>query len=195
MHCTPRPPHCTTRHDLCTHACLRLPISQGPPGWTNGTHETLTPHPDYFTTLLWRQLVGMTVLNSSLTGNDTQFFASAWCAGARAPYGAGGSVVVVYANLADRVQSVELPPVLAAAKHSSFQLTPAAAPPTFDDLRSDAMFLNGALLYVLADGSLPTFPFPGVSAGPHATLETAPYSYGFIIFATTATDVPACAAV
>lgn len=166
----------------------------GPPGWTNGTHETLTPHPDYFTTLLWRQLVGTTVLSSSMSGDDSLFLSSAWCAGARAPYGAGGSVVVVFANLADSAQTVSLPPVLAAAPFTYFAMTPSTQPATFDDLHSDSVFLNGKLLSVEADGTLPSFPFSGVAASPEAELVADAYSYGFVVFNTAAKDAPACAA-
>ncbi len=78
----------------------------GPPGWTNGTHETLTPHPDYYTTLLWRQLVGQRVLQTNVSGAVDYFFASAWCAAARAPYGAGGSIVLAFTNQASVTASI-----------------------------------------------------------------------------------------
>ena len=156
--------------------------------------QTLTPHPDYFTTLLWRQLVGTTVLNSSVTGPDAHFLASAWCASARAPYGDGGSVVIAFANSADSEATIRLPAVLAAASFTYFELTPAASPPTFEDLQSDVAFLNGKKLAVLPDGSLPEFPFPGVESGPLAELVVGAYSYGFGVFDTSASDVPACAA-
>ena len=37
----------------------------GPPGWVNDTDaakSTLTPHPDWYTTVLWKQLMGATAL-------------------------------------------------------------------------------------------------------------------------------------
>lgn len=76
----------------------------GPPGWTSGP-GLVPPSPDYFTTLLWKALMGTTVLATTVVGGGTsgggsttgQFIAHAWCAGegAGAP---AGSVTVAYAN-------------------------------------------------------------------------------------------------
>ncbi len=167
----------------------------GPPGWTNGTHETLTPHPDFYTTILWRQLVGRTVLTTTLGGDAENFFASAWCAGARAPYGSGGSVVVAWTNQAATATVVNLPTSLTAVHKTTFLLTAGAQPSSdFASLSSDDMYLNGELLYVDDNGLLPQVPYVGVDSGPAATITVPPYSYGFVVFDTHATDVPACAA-
>lgn len=167
----------------------------GPPGWTNGSHDALTPHADYYTTILWRQLVGRRVLNTTTGGADDHFFASAWCAGARAPYGAGGSVVVAFANAAPAPAVAALPSALAGAATTTFLLTatPDAAP-SFGALQSDGVYLNGALLFVNDDGTLPAFPFAGVAAPAAATMTAPGFSYGFVVFDTSAADVPACAA-
>lgn len=37
----------------------------GPAGWTNGSSELLTPHPDYYTTILFRQLIGRHIFNTT----------------------------------------------------------------------------------------------------------------------------------
>ena len=149
----------------------------GPPGWTNGTHDTLTPHPDYFTTLLWRQLMGQRVLNTTLGGDAAFFFASAWCAAPRAPYGAGGSVAVAWTNQDAAPARVALPPPLAAAASTAFVLTAGAQPSSdFASLQADTAYLNGALLEVDAGGNLPSYPFAGVAAAPAAALTVPPYS-------------------
>lgn len=167
----------------------------GPPGWTNGTHETLTPHPDYYTTILWRQIVGRIVLQTTLGGDATDFFASVWCAGPRAPYGSGGSVVAAWTNQAATSTLVNLPASLGAVHRTTFLLTAGAQPSNdFSSLSSDTLYLNGELLYVDEAGNLPQFPYVGVDSGPAKTITVPPYSYGFVVFDTSATDVPACAA-
>ena len=99
----------------------------GPPGWTNGSPELLTPHPDYFTTLLWRQLVGTRVLSTSVSGSadlletvEVNF----WCsAKGTSPYGTG-SVVLVFANLnVHNAVELTIPENLAASPSTRYILT------------------------------------------------------------------------
>lgn len=71
----------------------------GPPGWVSGG-GLVPPSPDYFTTVLWKALMGRTVLASTVAGGDAgaggQLVAHVWCsAAAGAPPGA---VTVAYAN-------------------------------------------------------------------------------------------------
>jgi hypothetical protein len=165
----------------------------GPPGWVNGSAELLTPHPDYFTTLLWKQLVGRRVLVTGLTGDADSFFASAWCASARAPYGDGGSVVVAWTNSASTLTTVALPRALARAAATSFLLSGSPSPAgDAGDLVSDEVWLNGQQLVINDDGTLPAYPFDGATQPPAATVDVPPYSYGFLVFDTSAADVPAC---
>ena len=166
----------------------------GPPGWVNGSHSTLTPHPDYYTTLLWRQLIAQKVLTTTLNGEADYFFASTWCATARAPYGNSGSVVVAFTNAASTSLTVSLPSQLSSAQSTVFLLTARSQPSSdFASLQEDTAFLNGVLLTVDDNGNLPSYPFIGVTANPSATVTLPPYSYGFYVFDTTAADVPACA--
>jgi heparanase 1 len=166
----------------------------GPAGWTNGSHAALTPHPDYYTALLWRQLVGRRVLNTSLAGADDYAFGSIWCAASGAPYGAGGSVVLAWTNSAPEALRVALPPVLASARFAAFTLTATASGQAgFGDLASDAAFLNGQLLAVDEAGVVQGYPFAAPSAPAADALTAPPFSYGFVVFDTAAADVPACA--
>lgn len=167
----------------------------GPAGWTNGSHAALTPHPDYYTTLLWRQLVGRRVLNASLAGPEAgAAFASAWCAGSGAPYGAKGSVVLAWTNSQPAALTVALPPALAAARFTAFTLTATAdGDAQFADLVSDAVYLNGQLLTTDDSGVVQGLPFAAPDQPSSAVLTAPPYSYGFVVFDTAAADVPACA--
>jgi heparanase 1 len=71
----------------------------GPPGWTNGSGlvSATSPHPDYFTALLWTRLMGKTVLNNSVTGGALgEFAAHAWCAADTAPGATSGALTLAY---------------------------------------------------------------------------------------------------
>ncbi len=71
----------------------------GPPGWINGSGlvSPTSPHPDYFTALLWNKLMGKRVLTSSVAGDATGgFSAHVWCAAATAPGAGAGAVTVAY---------------------------------------------------------------------------------------------------
>lgn len=72
----------------------------GPPGWTGGP-GLVPPSPDYFTTLLWKALMGQTVLGSAVAVEEGsaqgQFAAHVWCSAATAGAPAG-AVTVAYVN-------------------------------------------------------------------------------------------------
>jgi hypothetical protein len=173
----------------------------GPPGWVNGS-AALRPHPSWFTTILWKQLMGPTILNASTAGAaaaDLSVFASCAAAAARAPRGA---VAVAFVN--GGVADVELAlPSLARATRIDFALAPSAAAaarrggvapapaPLPADLWADDAFLNGEQLAVGADGRLPAYPLPGREAAPGAPLVLRAISYGFALFPDAA--APACA--
>jgi heparanase 1 len=83
----------------------------GPPGWTNGSGlvSATSPHPDYFTALLWTRLMGTTVLNNSVTGGAAgEFAAHAWCAADTAPGAASGALTLAYVNAGNVSVSVSL---------------------------------------------------------------------------------------
>jgi hypothetical protein len=175
----------------------------GPPGWTNDT-STLTPHPDYYTSILWRQLMSSTalaVLNvtgpADAVGNVSLHV---WCAAAGGTGASSGAVVLAYGN--PTPVNVTLASIAlqdggsgGAAEPPSIEdlsaATDAGTPPTF--LTNDAIYLNGALLTVGEDGSLPVYPIPGRpvgSGGGGAGLLLPTYSYGFFVLPDAA--VPAC---
>ena len=166
----------------------------GPPGWVNGSAELLTPHPDYYTSILWRQLVGRVVLDTTTTGDATlraAFDGSFWCASARSPYGVG-SVVLAWTNSGTQPITLTLPADLAAVASTRFVLAATADGTTpVASLTSDDMYLNGNLLTVTAEGSLPEYPLPGVESPPRTPVIAPARTYGFIAFSAT---VPACVA-
>jgi len=160
----------------------------GPPGWTNGSTALNKPHPDWYTTILWKQLVGTTVLTTSSSGPavtlntiDTQF----WC-------GKGdGEVVLAWTNPGADVIDVTLPSAVAGAECSQYMLTSTAAGSTYDTLQVDAVYLNGALLRVdPSTGLLPQNPLPGQPCAAAITLPA--YAYGFFVFSGGNVHAAAC---
>lgn len=159
----------------------------GPPGWVVGS-DLLTAHPDYFTTILWRQIVGDAVLTAHATGSAAARAGvelGVWCAAATAPFGAG-SVVMPFANTLSETVTVTLPAALAAADAVRHVLT---APN--GDLQADAVLLNGQPLTLTPGGELRQYPIPGAAAPAANTVALPAQSYGFIAFKATAA---ACAA-
>jgi hypothetical protein len=153
----------------------------GPPGWVVGS-ELLTPHPDYFTTLLWRQLVGDRVLATNFSSPRQPALQdgvelSVWCAAPlTSPFGAG-TVVLAYTVLVDTPVAVALPATLLGAASLRFSLTAPGG-----DLASDVVLLNGAPLSLGPGGALTEYPIGGelAPAAPVVTLEA--LSYGFMAF-------------
>ena len=146
----------------------------GPSGWNSSARDgPPTPHPDYFAALLWRQLIGSTVLSVNLVTsppsvNDT-LAAHAWCAN-----GAAGAIALVYINTAAAGVALALTNIAQSPRVEYFMTAPGG------NLTADAALLNGALLEVDADGRLPAQPLPGNPKSGAIALP--PYSYGFIIF-------------
>lgn len=152
----------------------------GPPGWVVGA-DLLTPHPDYFTTLLWRQIVGPTVLALNVSGGDASLREGVelglWCSAEKtSPFGAG-TVVMPFANMLDSSVALAVPDVLLGAATVRFTLKAPGG-----DLQADGVLLNDALLELNSDGSLRDYPISGTlaPAAPQITLE--PLSYGFVTF-------------
>lgn len=155
----------------------------GPPGWTNGS-TLLTPHPDFYTTILFKQLIGRQVLHTSASGEARvlqNVSATAWCSGPKAPYGAG-SVVLVWLNLSPSDVTFTLPASLATLPSTRFTLTGSASGTDFAALQSDDIFLNGVRMTVNDAGALPVYPIPGASTRAAAPLVAGAYSYGFVAF-------------
>jgi hypothetical protein len=169
----------------------------GFPGWTNSS-ELLTPHPDYFTSILFKQLVGTSVFSTTATtsapgSSNASFYVWSSTGG---PEGLGG-VTMIFTNPTGNDFTVTLNG--ATGLHIDFIMTSTSAayfnhidrvksgkllrdevlaPP--ETLAADEVYLNGALMSVDANGNLPSYPISGQESNNPITLP--PYSYGFITF-------------
>ena len=146
-------------------------------GWVDAKSNGLpTPHPDWFTAVLWRQFVGSTVLSVSTATTpkvNSTLAVHAWCSNKMAA--PAGSVTLVYINVASTPVSLALGGGLATLPRTEFIMTAPGG-----DLTADGALLNGVLLSVDGAGKLPAQPIPGVAGA--GTLITLPSeSYGYIV--------------
>jgi hypothetical protein len=180
----------------------------GAPGWTNvSSYGPLTPHPDWFTSVLFEELVGTALLNSTVSGDAFQVAnvsAFAWCPGAPSlgttslvltltnPTGMDVTVNVVGDNInaAPRTEYILTSSPAAYAESrarlaaGALRTTPETAVDPPASLSNDAVFNNGVQLTVDGNGVLPAVPIPGKAVtDPSTPLVLPPYSYAFVTFA------------
>jgi heparanase 1 len=133
---------------------------------------TLEPRPDYWTSVLYKRLMGTRVLDAR--SPDPLLRVYAQCARDAEP----GAVAYAVVNL-DRERAADLTlPAPAGGDARVFELTA-------DSLTSKTMKLGGAPLALAADGSLPPLA-PRVeraSGDGSAHVRFAPASYGFVVIA------------
>jgi heparanase 1 len=131
--------------------------------------DTLDPRPDYWTSVLWRRLMGTTVLDVQVSDPEGLLRAYAHCTRSGAPGFAAGAMTLVAINPSrDHGAALSLPgPSTSGAE---IYLVTAA------DLSSPVVSLNGEQLAAGADGSLP--PLPGVAV---TAIALPPLSYAFVV--------------
>lgn len=128
---------------------------------------TLEPRPDYWTSVLWRRLMGTRVLSAS-TG-DPKLFAYAHCTRG----GPTGSVTIALLNL-DRQFAATFDATSFAPSVARAQLYLLTAP----SVDAPSVMLNGRALAAAADGAPP--PLDPVSVDARK-ITLAPASYGFVV--------------
>jgi heparanase 1 len=135
---------------------------------------TLAPRPDYWTSVLWRRLVGSRVLDAA-SGGDPLLRVYAHCTRAGAPDQASGAVTLVVVNL-DPSTGVELN--LDAMGGDSADVYALSS----SDPSSTSSALNGTTLVAGDDGSLPALsPAAVVRSGGALRATFPPASYGFVV--------------
>jgi len=163
----------------------------GPPGWTHGSAD-MRPHPDWFSTVLWKQLMGNTVLNFKWAGDplaQTNVTIHAWCTPPK--FAKAGSITISYVIASSNAFTLEVPTLGSLVPRMEYTLTSSAeeyySPRDRMDalpasLFDDAIFLNGERMNVDANGRLPQYPIQGKTVNSPAAPVLPAYSYGFIVF-------------
>jgi hypothetical protein len=144
--------------------------------------DTLVPRPDYWTSVLWRRLMGDRVLDAA-AGRDPLLRVYAHCTRHGAADAAPGAVTLAILNL-DRSRGVSLE----LGAYGDFAEVYELSSP---DIKSPRIDLNGAPLAVAADGSLPSLAAGVVhrdAAGLRASFG--PATYGFVVLP--GAEAPAC---
>ena len=178
------------RQDLAGFSSQSEPSNYGligPPGWRSG--QMGAPHPDYYTALLFKHLVSTVVMNSSFLSNDDPvgidlgFDVHAWCGRV-----GGGIVILSYFNLLPHSVNISLPSSATSNRRNEYIMTALSNPSSSSfsespppELYQNNVYLNGNLLTVNADGTLPDWPIPG-KAVPSSSLNpisVPAWSYGF----------------
>ena len=178
----------------------------GPPGWVNGSGlvDGTSPHPDYYTSLLFRRLMGAQVLASTVAPSSAGSFAAhVWCAAPTAPGAGPGAVTVAFINAANTPSSVQV-----AGADGGYALSPRSEfILTGDSLTDSVVYLNApagaskmeraaARLHVNKDGTLPdslAMPTGRLVVDGATQLLVPPLSYGFVVLP--AANAPACSSV
>ncbi len=134
---------------------------------------TLSPRPDYWTSVLWRTLVGTTVLDAR--SGDPLLRAYAHCTRSGAPDQTSGAITLVVVNV-DASNGAELVLDGFDGNQADAYVLSAAS------LASSTVELNGVTLVENADGSLPVLGPRVVTRGANGLRVTfPPASYGFVV--------------
>jgi heparanase 1 len=140
--------------------------------------STLVPNPDYWISVLWKRLMGTTVLDAALPEGEATIRAYAHCAAASS----GGGVVFAAINLN---ASKEKTAVLEGIPGGGIELYVVSA----DSLDSAVVKLNGAELKINSDGTLPALaPVKVEAAVPFVTLPPRTLAFVRVPHA----KIPAC---
>ena len=179
------------RQDIAGYSSISVPSNYaliGKPGWTStGTSGFPTPHPDYFLAVLWKQLIGTQVLNSSYVSDTTNFDVHVWCSN---PAYIGGVPVFTYINMNGIDMTINIPHDITRIEYfitSESQPNYSVSPPS--SLYGDDSYLNGNLLTVDKNGNLMESPLVGNKEYGNSPLVVPPWSYGFVLLTGTPLDI------
>jgi heparanase 1 len=177
----------------------------GPPGWVGdmaANHSSrlrrwptgpLQANPDFFTSILWKRLVGHRVLWSSLGADAVRNRNLANDSGVRV-YGAcsadpatAGQVALAFLNPTAGAVVLAVPTAMAVAPRTIWLLSSGARDGRLD---TQHMLLNGVALSnadAVRSGGM-----AGLAEAPASTVSLPAHTYGFAMFAVRQGDAPAC---
>jgi heparanase 1 len=131
--------------------------------------ETLAPRPDYWNSLLWKQLMGNEVYAVDLSGET----ADKLRAYAQTHPDGGTTLLLINLNH-DRETAISLPQFA----NQPYELYSLTTP----DIFSTNLLLNGEPLTLTPDGSLPTLNGEFISSNGTPQIQLNPLSYNFVVF-------------
>uniref|UniRef100_A0A803JKD1 Heparanase n=1 Tax=Xenopus tropicalis TaxID=8364 RepID=A0A803JKD1_XENTR len=136
------------------------------------------PLPDYWLGLLFKKLVGSTVLNASFKGtsrSDRKLRVYIHCTNNNNSKYVAGDVTLFALNLHDTTKNMQLPSSLSGKFIDEYLLLPAGK----EGLHSATVLLNGEVLKMVDDKTLPTLN--GRLLVPGTTLVLPPLSFAFYV--------------
>ncbi|XP_060103381.1 heparanase [Heteronotia binoei] len=134
------------------------------------------PLPDYWLSLLYKKLVGNKVLNISLTGEDhRRLRVYLHCTNEHHPKYRDGDITLFALNLYNSTKYLRLPSYLSGKTVDEYLLLPYGS----ETILSRSVQLNGHILKMLNDETLPTLREKPLSPGTSLGLPA--FSYGFFV--------------
>ncbi|XP_015273404.1 PREDICTED: heparanase [Gekko japonicus] len=134
------------------------------------------PLPDYWLSLLYKKLVGTKVLDISLTGEDRRRLrVYLHCTNEHHPKYRDGDVTLFALNLYNSTKYLQLPSYLSKKTVDEYLLLPYGK----ENILSRSVQLNGHVLKMLDDETLPTLMEKPLSPGTSLGLPA--FSYGFFV--------------
>ncbi|KAM8939363.1 heparanase [Pelodytes ibericus] len=148
-------------------------------GSYNLVDSDFEPLPDYWLSLLFKRLVGPIVLDASFKGSqgygDRMLRVYMHCTNIDNPKYVLGDVTLFAINLHNSTQHMALPSIFSGKVVDEYLLLPGGE----EGLLSTSVFLNGHLLKMVDDYTLPTLH--GKSLDPGSLLVLPPLSFGFFV--------------
>jgi heparanase len=160
---------------------VRQTLAGGTYALLRGPGSDPIPAPDYFSSIIWKRTMGTRVLSVVVDSIIPHLRAYAHCAPTNSPF--SGSISVLLINLSKLNVSVALPQALASSPRTEFHLTSVS-------ITSTSISLNGDLLRLNSDGSLPSLNGSPVAPSPYAQLAAT--SYAFVVFHSVTDYFAAC---
>ncbi|KAM6441053.1 heparanase isoform 2-T2 [Liasis olivaceus] len=134
------------------------------------------PLPDYWLSLLYKKLVGTTVLHVTITGlHPAKLRVYLHCTNTHHPKYREGDVTLFALNLYNSTKHLHVPAYFAKKQIDEYLLLPDGK----DDLLSRSVQLNGYLLKMPDDETLPVFQEKPLTPGQ--SLKLPAFSYGFYV--------------
>ncbi|XP_066501318.1 heparanase isoform X2 [Hoplias malabaricus] len=138
--------------------------------------DNLDPLPDYWLSLLYKRLVGPEVLKvavSNLRGNHLRVYLH--CTNRKCPSYRQGAVTLFGLNLSKRQAKLTLPAHFSNSTIEAFVLQ--SSEPGMEGLNSRAVTLNGVLLKMVDERTLPSLKGRDLPPGEHITLPGLSFAF------------------